>query len=131
MIKWTMDPDVYGLPDFGMAISTSREFTAKLGDVGRGRYVEYNATAPIPVNVTFGWRGSVLATFREQWENPKTLAFGAGWFLITLPAYLDRIAPGPYPAHCVSPFEATMAGYDWWKVSMQLDVDPSPALVVT
>jgi hypothetical protein len=131
MIAWTMDPDIFGMPDYGMDVTTSRTFTATLGDVGRGRYIAYNPTGPMPTNITFGWHGDVLAQFREIWEDSKVLNFGANWFHMTLPVSLARgdIGGGVYAVHIVQPFSTSLAGLNWWKVSMTLDIDASPALV--
>ncbi len=118
---WKLDKATYGFPDYGMKWGTSREFTTSIGDRGRNRNIDYNATAPQPVEVVYGWRGATLATFREAWENADGLAYGSVWFDIEL-------EDGTYRAHFSKPFQASLAAHDWWKVSMQLDVDPSPPL---
>lgn len=130
MIRWTMDPAIFGNPQYGVRSGTSREFAPKLGDKGGGRYTEYNATAPSPFALTYVWTGLQMAAFREQWENPETLAFGSSWFHITFPFYLNRLPTGTFPAHFVRPFNAASTAYDSWQVTLDLDVDQSPQLVL-
>lgn len=131
MIRYSLDPTVFGNPDYGHKVQTSREFTPKLGDVGRGRYTKYNPTAPLSVTATYHWDGPTLALFRADWEDRKKLNFGKNWFGITLPFYFSRLAPGEYPAQFARPFRASYAGHNYWSVNMTLDIDPSPQLVLS
>lgn len=133
MILWRMDPTIYGLPDYSLTIGQSRTFTPYLGDKGRGRYTAYNPTAPMPVQVVFGWYGSQLAQWRQAWENPSEIAFGGNWITMTLPVTLPRGERGTeeYDVHLTGPFQASLAGLDWWKVSMTLDLDTSERLALS
>lgn len=129
---WTMDPAIYGLPDHGMSAGQSRTFTQFLGDVGRSRYVKYNSTAPIPVTLPYGWDGATLASFRAAWEDENMLDFGSKWMKITIPAEFglgDRTGTNVYDCHVTIPFQASLAGYDYWAVVLTVDVDVSPVLV--
>ncbi len=132
MQVWTLDPTVYGLPDYGLTTGQSRTFSSYLGDKGRTRFFQYNATAPIPVQCTFGWYGPVYAQFRQAWEDSAALAFGSNWMRLTLPVDFARgeREPQQYDAAFTAPFSASLAGNDYWKISMSLDVDASPALVL-
>ena len=121
-----LDRSVIGLPDYGQGVAPSRQFTRQVGDVGRGLYAPYNPTAPDVVNVTYHWTGAQLAYFREAWENPDKLNFGGGWFEIDL--LLDDEVRR-HRVHIVQPFSANIDAYEWWAVTIQMDVDKSPALV--
>lgn len=131
MVGWDMDPDIYGYPDFGLQLQTGRIFTNALGDVGTGQYVSYNPTGPLPMNCTFGWTGDQLALFRKDWESRSKLNFGAYWFSMTIPVPLPQVGlgSGAYAVHIIEPFQTSLAGFNYWKVSFRLDVDPSPVLV--
>lgn len=132
MISWTMDEAIYGMPDYGMQVTTSRTFTPYIGDVGRTRYTSYNLTASIPVTLTYSWNGTTLASFRKDWEDRSKLAFGANWFRLRLPAPLARgliggltAYSGLFNGHFVRPFQTTLAGYNLWTVAFTLDIDAS------
>ncbi len=133
MQVWTMDPKVYGLPDYGLVAGQSRTFSTGLGDRGLTQFSQYNLTAPIPVQLTYGWRGETLAQFRRAWESQDEIAFGSNWILITLPAEFARgdLGNQRYHAHVTTPFSVSLAGHDWWKVTLSLDVDASPALTTS
>lgn len=133
MIIWTLDPDQYGMPDYGTVVGQSRTFTAYLGDKGRGRYMPYNPTGPIPVQLVYGWDGATLAQFRIAWESRRQLAFGANWMRVTLPFDIVRGERGvkQFDAHFVQPISASSVSPDWWKVQMSLELDASEALVTS
>ncbi len=130
MIGWTLDPKIFGQPDYGLTSTTGRTFGQQFGDNGRGRYRSYNPTAPMPLSLTYGWYGDVLAQFREAWESPSHLNYGASWFRITLeiPGNVGLRGPFQYDAHFITPFSTRLAGINYWTVSMELDIDISEAL---
>ena len=119
------------MPDYNMNVGQSRTFSPYLSDKGRGRYFQYNATAPMPVQCVFGWDGDTFSRFREAWETSADLAFGSNWMRITLPVDLARGDRGTrqYDTYFTTPFTSSLAGYDWWKITMSLDLDASPLLV--
>lgn len=131
MVKWDMDVAIFGYPQYGYRLATSREFTTTLGDKGRSFYIPYNPTSPIPVALTFVWDGLQMAAFREAWEDRNRLCFGANWFTITFPLYLNRIPGGTFPAHFVRPFNAASTAYNSWQVTFDLDFDQAPQLVLS
>jgi hypothetical protein len=131
MIMWIMDPEVFGLPDYGFSVGQSRTFASELGDKGRGLYTSYSPTAPVPARAVYGWNGETLALFRQAWEDKNKLAFGSAWFKVLLPVDLVNGGDdaGLYVAHMTEPFRASLAGHDWWKVSLNMDIDVSPQFI--
>lgn len=131
MKTWIMDPNVFGFPDYGQRITTSRTFASTFGDIGRSYYRSYNPTGPLPVSVRYEWKGDVYAMFREAWETKTILNFGANWFQISLVAPIPfaevatRISQyeRSYNAHFIEPFSASLAGYNYWSISFRIDLD--------
>lgn len=120
-----LDPATYGYGNYGMPYANSRQFTSTLQTVGRGQYEPYNQTGPVGVSLTYHWTGFLLSEFRKLWESDAHLAYGARWFLVDLPTadvFEQR------RVHAKGPFNAVLDGFDYWAVTLDLDVDESPAL---
>ena len=125
-----LDPAIFGQPQYGLGATPGQRFTRKSGDGGSGEYVPYNPSAPVAVTATYQWSGAKLAAFRSDWETASKLNFGGGWFEADLPLYLSgggRVQR--YRVHFIAPFSVNLISHDRWEVSMQWDVDMSPALV--
>jgi len=133
MVTYDMTVAQYGNPNAQLTQTQNDQFIRGIGDVGSGLYRDYNQSGSLPVTMSYTWNGPQMADFRSAWEDVSLLSFGAGWFTIELPVIVGfRPAANltTYTGHFVTPFSATLMGYDHWKVQMQIEVDPSPTLVI-